>query len=171
MFWCCSMYYLCCSMYYLCCSLYFCVVLHIVCFVASSVLFLPMCTALLRPGGYPIAINHIISYHISYHIIYHIITYHIIYHIMSCHIISSIGILVCLTWNWRHYSYSKRRNCLPKDNKTHQRGTECWASLVWEFQISHENCYYERHPIFSGDTYGGVMWFSLFKIVLGILQF
>jgi len=61
-----------------------------------------MCTVLLPPGGYPIAVRynisnlsyriyHIISYHIiSYHIIsYHIISYHIIsYHIISYHIIS-----------------------------------------------------------------------------------
>jgi hypothetical protein len=34
-----------------------------------------MCTVLLPPGGYPIAVNKYISYHISYHIIYHIISY------------------------------------------------------------------------------------------------
>jgi len=33
-----------------------------------------MCTVLLPPGGYPIAVKYIISYHISYHIIYHIIS-------------------------------------------------------------------------------------------------
>ena len=64
----------------------FCVILCIV--------LLYMCTVLLPPGGYPIAVKyvtyhiisyHIISYHIiSYHIIsYHIISYHIIYHIIS----------------------------------------------------------------------------------------
>jgi hypothetical protein len=42
-----------------------------------------MCTELLPPGGYPIAVNKI---YISYHIIYHIIPYHIICHI-SYHII------------------------------------------------------------------------------------
>jgi hypothetical protein len=48
-----------------------------------------MCTVLLSPGGYPIAVNkYIISYIISYHIIYHIISCHIIYHIISYHIIS-----------------------------------------------------------------------------------
>ena len=60
-----------------------------------------MCTVLLPPGSYTIAVNkyivsyhiisyHIISYHIiSYHIIsYHIISYHISYHIISYHIIS-----------------------------------------------------------------------------------
>jgi len=44
-----------------------------------------MCTVLLPPGGYPIAVRYIISYHI---ISYHIISYHIIsYHIISYHII------------------------------------------------------------------------------------
>ena len=55
-----------------------------------------MCTVLLLPGGYPIAVNkYIISYHIiSYHIIsYHIISYHIIpYHITTYHIISYYNI-------------------------------------------------------------------------------
>jgi len=58
-----------------------------------------MCTALLPPGGYPIAVKyisyHTIPYHIiSYHVIYHIIPYHISYiisyHIISCHIIYHI---------------------------------------------------------------------------------
>jgi len=51
-----------------------------------------MCTALLPPGGYTIAVKYTISYHIIYHIsyhisyhIYHIISYHI-YHIISYHI-------------------------------------------------------------------------------------
>jgi len=47
--------------------MYFCVVLYIVCFVSFSVLFvcIRMCTVLLPPGGYPIAVNrYIISYHI-----------------------------------------------------------------------------------------------------------
>jgi hypothetical protein len=52
----------------------FCVFLCIVC--------VYMCTELLPPGGYPIAVKYIILYHISYHI-YHIISYHIIYHIIS----------------------------------------------------------------------------------------
>jgi hypothetical protein len=46
-----------------------------------------MCTVLLPPGGNPIAVKYIISYHIiSYHIVsYHIIyiIYHILYHITS----------------------------------------------------------------------------------------
>jgi hypothetical protein len=45
---------------FLCCSMYslFCVVLYIV--------FVSMCTVLLPPGGYPIAVNkYIISYHIG----------------------------------------------------------------------------------------------------------
>ena len=47
-----------------------------------------MCTVLLPPGGNPIAVKYIISYHIvSYHIIYHIVSYHILsYHIISYHI-------------------------------------------------------------------------------------
>jgi hypothetical protein len=55
-----------------------------------------MCTDLLPPGGYPIAVKYIISYHIiSYHISYHIISYHIIsyyisYIVMSCHVIYHI---------------------------------------------------------------------------------
>jgi hypothetical protein len=41
-----------------------------------------MCTVLLPPGGYPIAVKYIISYHISYHnIISYISSYRIIYHI------------------------------------------------------------------------------------------
>ena len=87
-FLCCS-----CSMYFLCCSMYFCVVICIACFVSFSVLFVFgwMCTVLLPPGGYPIAVNkYIISYYISYHIIsyiisYHIISYHIISYIISYH--------------------------------------------------------------------------------------
>jgi len=78
---------------FLCCSVYclFCVVLCIVC--------VYMCTEQLPPGGYPIAVKYIISYHISHYIIsYHIISYHIvsyiisyhIYHIVSYHVISCI---------------------------------------------------------------------------------
>jgi hypothetical protein len=52
---------LCRSMYFLCCSMYICVVLCIVCFVSFSVLFVCMCTELLPPGGYPIAVKYIIS--------------------------------------------------------------------------------------------------------------
>jgi hypothetical protein len=63
------MYFLCCSIYFcvvicifvlfyvfLCCSMYclFCVVLCIVC--------VHMCTVLLPPGGYPIAVKYIISH-------------------------------------------------------------------------------------------------------------
>jgi hypothetical protein len=72
-------------------------------FVLFCVLFVCMCTVLLPPGGYPIAVNkyiiyYIISYHIIYRIIYNIISrriissYHIIYrivpYIISHHIIS-----------------------------------------------------------------------------------
>jgi len=43
--------------------MYFCVVLRIVCFVLFSMLFVYMCTVLLPPGGYPIAVNkYIMSY-------------------------------------------------------------------------------------------------------------
>jgi len=73
----------------------FCVVLCIVC--------VYMCTVLLPPGGYPIAVKYIISYHITisyYHIIiyHHIISYTISYHIISYHIISYhiITLLQCL---------------------------------------------------------------------------
>jgi len=47
--------------------MYFCVVLCIVCFVTFSVLFVCvyMCTELLPPGGYPIAFQYIISYHMN----------------------------------------------------------------------------------------------------------
>ena len=59
----------------------FCVVLCIVC--------VYMCTELLPPGGYPVALNkYIISYHISYHIISYIISYHIISYHISSYIIS-----------------------------------------------------------------------------------
>jgi hypothetical protein len=51
-------------MYFSCCSMYFCVVVCIVCFVSFSVLFVCMCTELLPPGGYPIAVKYIISLHI-----------------------------------------------------------------------------------------------------------
>jgi hypothetical protein len=58
---------LCCSMYFLCCSMYFCVILCI--FVLFYVLFCDvlcivcvyMCTVLLPPGGYPIAVKYNIS--------------------------------------------------------------------------------------------------------------
>jgi len=40
---------------FLCCSMYFCVVLCIVC--------VYMCTELLPPGGYTIAVKYIVSYH------------------------------------------------------------------------------------------------------------
>jgi hypothetical protein len=60
--------FLCCSMYWL-----FCDVLCIVC--------VCMCTELLLPGGYPIAVKYII-YHIIYCFIYHIIP-HIISYIIS----------------------------------------------------------------------------------------
>jgi len=71
---------------FLCCSMYclFCVVLCIV--------FVHMCTVLLPPGGYPIAVKYIISYRIIYNIyhiiIYRIISYHISYQMGSywlCH--------------------------------------------------------------------------------------
>ena len=65
--------FLCCCMYFL-----FCDVLCIVC--------VYVCTVLLPPGGYPIAVKYIISYIISYRIIYRIISYQ--YHIVSYHIIS-----------------------------------------------------------------------------------
>jgi hypothetical protein len=56
-FLCCSMHFLCCSMhFFLCCSMWclFCDVPGIVC--------VYMCTVLLPPGGYPIAVKYIISY-------------------------------------------------------------------------------------------------------------
>jgi hypothetical protein len=66
--------FLCCSMYYL-----FCVVLCIVCAY--------MCTELLPPGGYPIAVKHTISYHIiSYIVSYPIVSY-IISYIISFRVI------------------------------------------------------------------------------------
>jgi hypothetical protein len=72
---------------FLCCSIYclFCVVLSIVC--------VYMCTVLPPPGGYPIAVNKCIIYHIIYNTIYHIIisyiiTYHISHQIVSYHVIS-----------------------------------------------------------------------------------
>jgi hypothetical protein len=47
---------------FLCCFTYFCVLLRIVCFVTFSVLFFVyMCTELLPPGGYPIAVKYVIS--------------------------------------------------------------------------------------------------------------
>jgi hypothetical protein len=51
-----------------------------------------MCTELLPPGGYPIAVNkYIISYNISYH---HIISYiiYIVSYIILYHILSAQGI-------------------------------------------------------------------------------
>ena len=83
-FLCCSMYFLCYSMYFcvvlcifvlfyvfLCCSVYFCVVLCIfvlfyyclLCVVLCIVCVF-MCTELLPPGGYPIAVKYV--YHIKY---------------------------------------------------------------------------------------------------------
>jgi hypothetical protein len=90
-FLCCSMYFLCRSMYLLCCSMYFCVVLCIFCVVLCifcvvlcifvlfyvflccsmywlfcdllSIVCVYMCTVLLPPGGYPIAVSKYISYH------------------------------------------------------------------------------------------------------------
>jgi len=55
-FLCCSMHCLFCVVLCLCCSMHclFCVVLCIV--------FMYMCTVLLLPGGYPIAVKYIISY-------------------------------------------------------------------------------------------------------------
>jgi len=47
--------------------MYFCVVLCIVCFVSFSVSFVCMCTVLLPPGSYQIAVKCII---------YHIVTYY-----------------------------------------------------------------------------------------------
>jgi hypothetical protein len=81
--------FLCCSMYCLCFSMYFCVVLCIVCVFLSifvfyvlfvffyvflccsmyclfcvvlCIVFVYMCTELLPPGGYPIAVKYIISW-------------------------------------------------------------------------------------------------------------
>jgi hypothetical protein len=53
--------FLCCSMHFLCCSMscLFCDVFCIVC--------VYVCTEQLPPGGYPIAVKYIISYHIIYH--------------------------------------------------------------------------------------------------------
>ena len=75
-----------------------------------------MYTALLPPGGYPIAVN---KYIISYHIIsYHIISYHISYHIVSYHIISyQLGAQFFLVCRPRYvekgYKHTKK-NCAPK---------------------------------------------------------
>jgi hypothetical protein len=56
---------LCYSMYFLCCSMW-CVFCDVPCIVCVC-----MCTEQLPPGGYPIAVKYIISYHIiSYHIIW-----------------------------------------------------------------------------------------------------
>jgi len=41
--------------------------------VVFCIVFVYMCTELLPPGGYPIAVKYVISYHI---ISYHIISYH-----------------------------------------------------------------------------------------------
>jgi len=44
--------------------MYFCVFLYIVCFVTfSCIVSVYMCTEQLPPGGYPIAVKYIISYH------------------------------------------------------------------------------------------------------------
>jgi len=45
--------------------MYFCVVLCIACFVSFSVFCVYMCTEQLPPGGYPIAVKYIISYHVT----------------------------------------------------------------------------------------------------------
>jgi len=46
--------------------MYFCVVLCIVCFVSFSVFFVCICVLNLPPpGGYPIAVKYITSYHIN----------------------------------------------------------------------------------------------------------
>jgi hypothetical protein len=56
-----------------------CVVLCIVCvdYVVLCIVCVYMCTVLLPPGGYPIAVKRIISYHIIY--IISCIIYHILY--------------------------------------------------------------------------------------------
>ena len=67
-------------------------------FIVLCIVCVYMCTVLLPPGGYPVAVKYVISYHIIsfhfilyilsyhiYHISYHVI-YHIIYHIVSYHI-------------------------------------------------------------------------------------
>jgi hypothetical protein len=88
---------------FLFCTMYclFCVVLSIVCEY--------MCTGLLPPGGYSIAVTYIISYimscHISYiksYISYHIVSYHTIsykYHTMlsycSVHLNTAIILPLC----------------------------------------------------------------------------
>jgi hypothetical protein len=63
--------YLCCSMYFLCrlcCSMYFlcrlCCSMYCLCQFCFSMYCVWMSTVLLPPGGYPIAVKYIISYHI-----------------------------------------------------------------------------------------------------------
>jgi len=62
--------------------------------VVFCIVFVYMCTELLLPGGYPIAVKYIKSYHIIYiyivyHIIYHIVSSHIIYHVFLFYAIFS----------------------------------------------------------------------------------
>jgi len=54
-----------------------------------------MCTKLLPPGGYPVAVKYIISYHIiSYIISYRILSYLILsYHIISYALVDSIRVI------------------------------------------------------------------------------
>ena len=87
---------------FLCCSMY-CLFFEVLCIVCVY-----MCTVLLPPGGYPIAVKYIISNHIiSYHISYHIISYHIIsYHIISYHIISYIISYHIISYHIISYSIS-----------------------------------------------------------------
>ena len=79
---------LCCSMYISLFSL-LCVVLCIVC--------VYMCTVLLPPGGYPIAVNRYIS---------------LTYHIISYHIISTPGIMLAVPWTWPHTPPVTRQQCV-----------------------------------------------------------
>jgi hypothetical protein len=71
---------LCCSMYFLLFCVFLCYSMYFLFCDVLCIFGVYMCTEQLPPGGYPIAVKHIISYQIiSYHIIYHII-YYIIYH-------------------------------------------------------------------------------------------
>jgi len=139
------------SSWFLCRSVYclFCVVPCIVC--------VYMCTVLLPPGGYPIAVKyisyrmyhiyiyHILSYHIIYIISYHTtphhitsytisyIPYHISYHIY--HIISYI-----ISYHTVHFRCHKLSQISPpccvqfksvEDTRVHWEVFSCSSRAVW----------------------------------------
>jgi len=96
--------------------MYFYVVLCIVCFCdVPCIVCVYMCTVLLPPGGYPIAVKYMI-YIISNHIIYHIIPYHTISHIKTCTV---------------HTTFIRTNAPVPSTAYKHSVWTKRAQSLCW----------------------------------------